>query len=169
MKWIVGLGLTLSMAPAWAGAQSIAISPAAPHGGDAVAAQFTESFNCAAPAPSLQSQQGSTFTFESTLPNGIVNCAVIPFPMPRYSNFSGDLGALSAGTYHVTWNMYQAQADGSRQFLWSVSKDFSVAAPLAPSGNAVATTPALQPLAVGLLIGALGALALRRRRALAPR
>lgn len=165
MNRIVWMGLALLSAPAWAGAQSVAISPAAPQGGDAIAVRFTEAFDCTAPTPSLKQQQGHAFTFESVLPYGIVHCAAIPVPMPQYSNFSGDLGPLAAGDYHLTWNMYRAQADGSRQFLWTVSKDFSVAAPNTVAGAAVVTTPALQPLALLLLAGSLGALALRRRRA----
>jgi hypothetical protein len=160
----VWMGLALLLGPAWAGAQSVSISPATPHGGEAIAVQFTESFDCTAPTPSLKTQQGNTLTYESVLPYGIVECAVIPFPMPEYSNFSADLGPLAAGNYHLTWNMYRAQSDGSQTFLWTVSKDFSVAAPQVVSGAAVATTPALQPLALLLLAASLGALALRRRR-----
>jgi len=164
MNRFVWMSLALLFGPALAGAQSVAISPAAPHGGDAIAVQFTESFDCTAPTPSLKQQQGHAFTFESVLPYGVVNCAVIPLPMPKYSNFSGELGPLAAGDYRLTWNMYRAQADGSQQFLWTVSKDFSVAAPNSVAGGPVATTPALQPLALLLLAGSLSALALRRRR-----
>ena len=160
----VWIGLALLFGPASAGAQSVAISPAAPHGGDAIAVQFTESFDCTAPTPSLKQQQGNTFTFESVLPYGIVNCAVIPLPMPKYSNFSDDIGPLAAGDYRLTWNMYRAQADGSQQFLWTVSKNFSVATPNSVAGAAVVTTPALQPIALLLRAGSLGALALRRLR-----
>lgn len=169
MNRIVWLGFVLLLGPTVAAAQSVAISPAAPHAGQAVAAEFTESFDCAAPTPSLAAQQGNAFTFESVLPYGIVHCPAVPFPMPEYSNFSGDLGPLTAGNYRVTWNMYQAQADGSRAFLWTVSKDFAVAVPSVVSGAAVATTPMLQPAALLLLAGSLAALALRRRRATAAR
>jgi len=164
MNRITGLGLALLMLPVYVGAQSLAISPAAPHGGDTLAVQFTESFNCTAPTPGLQGQQGNVFTFESVLPAGIVNCAFIPFPMPTESRFSAELGPLAMGDYRLTWNTYRAQADGSRQFLWTVSKDFHVAAPSVVTGAAVATTPALRPTALLALAGALGAVALFRRR-----
>ncbi len=102
-------------------AQSIVFAPAAPTTDDTEVATLSEPFNCAAQPPELTVVSADALTFSSTLPSGIVNCPVIPFPPPTTSSFPVSLGSLLAGTYTVTWNIYLAQSSGSPTLQSSTS------------------------------------------------
>lgn len=102
-------------------AQSISFSPPAPTGGETVVATLSQPYNCAAPQPMLTASSADSFTFDSILPDGIVNCPFIPFPPPTTSSFPITLGSLSQGTYAVTWNIYLSQSSGAPILLSSTS------------------------------------------------
>jgi hypothetical protein len=150
----------LAIAAPWVHAQSIGVSPASPTSSDAITATFTQPFDCSAPQPSLVDQSGTSLTFESVLPNGIVNCPFIPVPPPQVSQFSAALGTLGAGMYTVTWKIYRAQPSGSPQLLSTASASFTVSAARG-AGAAVAFTPALSAWALLLLVAGCALLALR--------
>ena len=112
-------------------AQSISFSPSSPSGGQIVVATLSEPFNCAAPQPTLKASSANSFTFESILPYGPVNCPLIPFPPPTTSNFSASLGPLLPGSYALNWNIYQQQASGTPLLLSSTSAAILVGPALA--------------------------------------
>ena len=116
------------IAPRLGLAQSITFSPPAPKSGETISVTFTEPFNCAALAPVLATSSADSFTFASTLTDGIVNCPFVPFPPPATSSFTVSLGVLPAGTYGVTWNDYLRHvADGSTTLLGSAKATLVVA------------------------------------------
>ena len=108
-------------------AQSMAFAPAAPLAGETVVIIFSQPFDCEDIQPELTASTAGSFTFSSTFGNGIVNCPVIPVPPPPASNFTVVLGALSPGTYAVTWNIYQEQSSGTATLLSSTSAQLVVA------------------------------------------
>lgn len=126
--WQLLVSCALLVGPRVALPQSIVFSPAAPTSGEAISVTFSEPFNCAALAPVLAASSASSFTFQSTHTDGIVNCPFIPSPPPTVSNFSVRLGILPAGTYSVTWNDYlRHAADGSTTLVGSATASLVVA------------------------------------------
>lgn len=107
-------------------AQSISFFPPAPMSGETVAATLSQPFNCAAPQPTLSASSADAFTFDSILPDGIVNCAFIPFPPPATSDFLVNLGSPLPGTYTVTWNIFLNQSSGAPTLLSSTSASLVV-------------------------------------------
>ena len=107
-------------------AQSITFSPPAPTADETVVATLSQPFNCAAPQPELTASSADSLTFSSILPNGIVNCGVIPFPPPTRSSFDVSLGSLLAGTYAITWNIYLSQSPAAPTLLSSTSASLVV-------------------------------------------
>jgi hypothetical protein len=116
---------------------SMTFSPPAPTAGEVVAVTFTEPYNCAALPPVLTASSSGSFTFESTISSGLVQCPQIPYPIPDYSNSTVSLGLLSAGTYTVTWNYYLNQAPDPPRLLSSESASLSVV----PGASTVALSP----------------------------
>jgi hypothetical protein len=108
-------------------AQSMTFVPTAPLAGETVVVAFSQPFNCAAPQPVLTASAAGSFTFSSHFPSGIVNCGVVTSPPPPTSDFTAVLGALSPGTYTVTWNIYQDQSSGTPVLQSSTSTQLSVA------------------------------------------
>ena len=125
-------------------AQTITIIPSDPIAGEPVGATLTQPFDCTAPQPQLSVHTATSFTFDSVLPSGIVNCAVIPVPPPTISNFSVDLGALTAGNYTVFWNIYVDQTPNPPLLRSSATTNFVVAAGVpAPGAAGPAATPTI--------------------------
>ena len=123
------LALVASSMAVCAFAQSVSVSPATPLAGQAVVLTFTQPFNCTAPQPVLSATSMNSITFDSVLPNGIVNCPAIPFPPPENSVFTADISApIVAGSYTVIWNIYLAQSSGAPVLQSSASAALVVAA-----------------------------------------
>jgi hypothetical protein len=163
----VSLLALLSCIAGAAQAQSIGFSPAAPSSSDAVSAQLSISFDCTIPLPVIADRSGTAITLQSVAPNGIVHCPFIPVPPPSTSHFSVDLGALPAGSYAVTWNVYRMQDMGPDKLVSTVTANLNVSPAVVTAGNAVAALPALSDwslLALGCVCAAIAALRLRRMR-----
>lgn len=106
----------------------IRFSPPTPQSGASISVTFTEAYDCAAMAPVLAASSATSFTFESTKTDGVVNCPQIPFPMPTTSSFPISLGVLAAGSYDVTWDIYLRHvADGSKTLVYHATASLAVA------------------------------------------
>jgi len=159
------LGRALFLCCHGAAAQTITVVPSDPVAGQPVSALLSQPFDCAAPQPTLSAQTATSFTFDSILPSGIVNCAVVPMPPPATSNFSVDLGNLATGSYTVNWHIYINQMP---PLLQSTATTNFVVAPgtSAPGQPGAAATPTLSVwamLALGLACLVLGMCGLRQR------
>jgi len=116
--------------------QSIEFSPPTPKSGESISVTFTEPFNCAAREPVLAASSATSFTFESTETDGIVNCPLIPFPPPTTQSFSTSLGILAAGTYGLTWkHSIRHVSDGT------LTPVFSATASLVVESGSVTISP----------------------------
>ena len=158
-KPLVACALLWFAAPAFA--LSIAFAPASPAAGTAVSAVLTQPFNCAVMPPQLKAVGAGSLTLESIAPDGVVHCPFIPIPEPTTSTYTVDLGALSQGTYAVTWNVYlYHQETGERELLSSQSASLVVA----PGGGGPppVTIPALSTWALLSLAGLCGVFGMRR-------
>jgi hypothetical protein len=126
--WQLTLCCSLFIEPRLGLPQSIEFIPPTPKSGESISVTFSEPFNCAALEPVLGASSASSFTFESTQTDGIVNCPFIPFPPPTTGSFSVSLGVLAAGTYGLTWNNYLRHvSDGTTTLLFSRTASLVVA------------------------------------------
>lgn len=108
-------------------AQSMTFAPPHPLAGETAVIVFSQPFDCEAIQPQLTASSANSFTFTSTFGNGIVNCPVIPVPPPPASISTVVLGALSPGTYTVTWKIEEEQSSGTLTQLSSTSAQLVVA------------------------------------------
>ncbi|HXD84150.1 MAG TPA: hypothetical protein VN599_06935 [Rudaea sp.] len=108
-------------------AQSMTFAPAVPLAGETVVIVFSQPFDCENLQPKLTTSSGNSFTFSSNFPYGPHGCDIIPTPPPPASISTAVLGALSPGTYTVTWNINQEQPSGAATLLSTTSAQLVVA------------------------------------------